>query len=335
MTDSQDTALSPTQAITPDLTPKPSPNPKLAVGIITYRRPKSLQRLLTALMAQTYSDGVAPEITVVVVDNDADATARVVCDGVQGQIKISYVVEPQLGIPMARNRVLDSLPDDCQFLLWIDDDETPEPNWINSLLHTQAGVDADIVMGAVQAILPEAAPKWIKKGGFFNRRRFMDRATLAEGATNNCLMRISAIRSHNLRFDERMRYTGGTDTLFFRTAESLGLRMVWSAEAVVNDHIPLQRCSLRWLVMRHFRSGNTLAICDRKLGTPLDVLGRAGRGVNKLLQSIVVLPLSIEGMHEFARSIILFARGLGMLAGLAGYQFDEYSPKRLQPGLQE
>ncbi len=302
----------------------------IAVGVITFQRPLELERLLNALAAQTYATLTPPTLTVVVVDNAAGGSARGVCDAatLKHGLKISYILEPKQGIPIARNRVLDSLPDDCEAVAWIDDDEAPTPQWIESLILTHKGSGADFVLGAVEAVLPESTPPWVKKGGFFNRRRFVDRATLTEGATNNSLMLTAPLRQHNLRFDETLRYAGGTDTLFFRTAERKGLRMVWSAKALVYDYVHPERTTLRWLMRRHFRAGVTLAICDWRLKGGLGALTRFGFALSKLFQGLITLPIGFEGMHELAKALLMFARGTGMIAGLLGIRVDEFKPQR-------
>ncbi len=303
--------------------------PVLAVGIITYKRPESLKRLLTALAAQKFENREPVPFAVVVVDNDAGGSARPVCDEMRSQLSMTYVVEPQQGIPLARNRVLTSLPDTTELVAWIDDDESPLPLWLDALVSTQAETEADIVMGAVEAVLPATVPAWIKKGGFFNRRRFVDRATLAEGATNNCLMKLSAIKGANLRFDEKLRYDGGSDTLFFRHAANAGLRMVWSSAAVVHDFIPLERCTLGWLVRRNFRAGTTLARCDVEIDGVGGWLRRLYHAFAKIAQGILNLPIAVAGRHELAKSVLMIVRGVGMIAGLFGVRYQEYAPGRL------
>lgn len=299
----------------------------LAIGIITFKRPESLARLLAGIAAQTFEQTEKPEITVVVIDNDAAGSARPVCDeAVKNGLKISYILEAKIGIPIARNRVLDGLPDNAEALAWVDDDELPYENWLESLILTQAGTSAAIVMGAIEAILPENTPDWVKRGGFFNRRRFIDRATLTEGATNNCLVMIGPIRNNGLRFEEKMRYSGGTDTLFFRQAAALDMSIVWSPAALVREYIPAERCTLRWLIKRHFRAGNTLAICDWKIDGIKGGATRFGQALLKIFQGLLNLPIAFEGQHEFARSMLMFARGAGMIAGLVGYRFEEFRP---------
>lgn len=292
----------------------------LAVGIITSKRPDSLKRLLAGLAAQTFADRAAIPFTVVIVDNDAGGSARSVCDEARNQLglTLSYVVEPQPGVPFARNRVLTSLPDGCELLAWIDDDELPAPNWLDALTLTQSETEADIVMGAVDAVLPDSIPAWIKKGGFFSRRRFVDRASLSEGATNNCLMRVKALKSTGLRFNEKLRYPGGSDTLFFREAAHKNLRLVWSAAAVVQDFVEPERCSAGWLLKRHFRAGITLAMCDLETDGVKGWFTRLYYGISKICQGLVNLPIGFEGQHELMRALLALSRGGGMLAGLFG-----------------
>ena len=296
----------------------------VTVGIITYQRPEMLDRLLGELAAQTFTLDPAPKVSILVVDNDAAGSARPVCDKARlaGQ-NVIYVSEPVKGIPNARNRVLTSLPDGTDVLVWINDNGSPAPTWLNQLLTMFQETEADIVMGATGALLPDGAPEWIRKGGFFSRRRFVDYATLAEGASNNCLISVRALRDSGLTYNETLRDLGGSDTVFFRAAADKKLRMVWNADALVQEHIPISRCNLRWLMRRHYRAGNTLALSDLKLDGIMGWLRRLNRGFQKLLQGVITLPLALAGFHELARSLLALSRGAGMFAGLMGIKVRE------------
>lgn len=311
---------------------------KIAVGVITFQRPLELERLLDGIARQHFvAVAPQPEVTVVVVDNATQGSARAVCDQAihRHGLKISYIFEPKQSIPVARNRVLDSLPDGCEGVVWVDDDEVPATDWLEALILTFKASGADIILGAIEGVLPEGAPEWVRKGGFFNRRRFVDRASFSEGATNNCLMVVDSIRQHGLRFDESLRYAGGTDTLFFKVADVKGLRMVWSSKALVYDHIRLERTNLRWLIHRHFRSGVSLAIADWHASGVLGGVRRFGMGVYKILQGLLNLPVGLEGMHEMARTLMFFSRGFGMIVGLMGYRLNEFKPERSAIGTEK
>ncbi len=297
----------------------------VTIGIITCQRPHWLAQTLSALQGQLSTAlSPAPTLKVLVVDNDAAGSAREVCDQArQAGLDLTYIAEPVRGIPAARNRVLASLSDDTEFLAWINDNGLPEPNWLDVLLQTGLETDADIVMGATEALLPDGSPDWIKRGGFFNRRRFIDYASLAEGASNNCLIRVAALRRSGVRYDEALNQLGGSDTVFFRQVARAGLTMVWAVGALVREQIPADRCRFGWLWQRNLRAGNTLAYCDLKMDGLMGGLRRFGRALQKLAQGLISLPLGLTGRHELARALLLIARGLGMLAGLVGMRVRE------------
>ena len=62
---------------------------------------------------------------------------------------VRYLVESRRGISLARNRRLDAVPADADFIAMIDDDERPEPDWLEELLLAQAATAADGVEGRV------------------------------------------------------------------------------------------------------------------------------------------------------------------------------------------
>ncbi|UCC32144.1 MAG: glycosyltransferase family 2 protein, partial [Phycisphaerales bacterium] len=111
---------------------------RVAVCVITCRRPEGLQRLLRALNALTFR-GDPPDIEVIVVDNDADTSAASVCDLLRRDLNwpLRYEVEPQRGIPFARNRAVACAADTADFVSFIDDDEVPQPSWLDELLAVQ------------------------------------------------------------------------------------------------------------------------------------------------------------------------------------------------------
>ena len=61
-----------------------------------------------------------------------------------------YVHEPRPGISHARNRGVAEAKGD--FVAFIDDDELPAPNWLESLLLTQRTYRADVVLGPVRPV---------------------------------------------------------------------------------------------------------------------------------------------------------------------------------------
>src|SRR5215467_5083828 len=135
--------------------------PHISVCICTFQRPEYLCRALTRLGSQetcnlfTYS--------VVVVDNDAEASARsVVSDFTSiGGHPVTFVVEPQKNIACARNAaVLHAYGD---YIAFVDDDEYPAQDWLLKLFQTFKDADVDGVLGPVRPYFDSPPPAWVTK----------------------------------------------------------------------------------------------------------------------------------------------------------------------------
>ena len=120
--------------------------PVLSICVPTYRRPGGLFLLLGSLDAQVFSEA-PPAIRIVVVDNDETESAREVVDDARSFLRhpVHYRVEKRVGIPQARNAALAAALS-SDWIAFVDDDEVPEPGWLDALLRTQRATGADVVM---------------------------------------------------------------------------------------------------------------------------------------------------------------------------------------------
>ena len=107
---------------------------RVAICIITRRRPDGLARLLRSLEVISAPDGVGVEV--VVVENDAPTEKP----PPGTSLRIHHAFEPEPGIPAARNRTLEiALADPgIDALAFLDDDETVESDWLAALLRTRS-----------------------------------------------------------------------------------------------------------------------------------------------------------------------------------------------------
>src|SRR5579862_8307464 len=160
---------------------------RVGICIATFRRRDLLRQLLSGLSQLTFDRMPAPEILVVVVDNDTAGSAAEVCNAVPLPFRAKYVVEPNRGIAQARNRAICEA-ESPDFFVFIDDDEVPTPPWLDELLWTQTRFDGDVVCGPVLPFFAGEAPDWVKAGGFFSKQTYITGQLLETCCTSNVLI---------------------------------------------------------------------------------------------------------------------------------------------------
>ena len=100
----------------------------VCAGVCTIQRPEMLAKCLRSLAAQKNLDGL--DFKILVVDNDATPSSAHVVKAVSSScpFPIHYYHEPKRGIPMARNRVLESASAiGADWLAFLDDDQRAFP----------------------------------------------------------------------------------------------------------------------------------------------------------------------------------------------------------------
>ncbi|WNB85075.1 glycosyltransferase [Cellulomonas sp. ATA003] len=174
------------------------------MAVLTYQRPDDLTAILPMLVEHV---GPYADATVLVVDNDPAAGAAGSVRGL-GDQRVAYTHEPVPGIAAARNRALDEAGD-ADLLVFVDDDERPEPGWLDALVSTHAREGSLCVVGPVVSRYERDPEPWIVDGRFFDRRRLPTGTELQVAATNNLLIDLRQLRAIDLRFDERFGLSGG------------------------------------------------------------------------------------------------------------------------------
>jgi succinoglycan biosynthesis protein ExoM len=317
----------------------------VVVCACTYRRPAGLAALLEGLARQTFTQLTPPELKIVIADNEGSDAAKALCDqfALYSDIAVKYVHEPQRGISHARNACLDNVPADCDFFAMIDDDEIPHPDWIEQLLLIQQRTQADVVQGRVLPELPDDAPDWIVRGGYFDWQLRSDEARAAQqqgyaelqrARTNNVLVRHAAVRELGLRFDPRFALTGGEDLVFFEAMKAAGCRIVYAPLACVRDIIPPERTTFEYLWRMWYRVGCNDRFKGPHLGKPNASRWRLLRRRWKrtgthafLLGSAMLIGNLLRGradLDHLGEGMLLISRGLGRAAGLLGIRYEQY-----------
>lgn len=304
----------------------------LYVAALTYKRPGMLADLLQALSALEHPAGWT--VCFLIVDNDADASAHSIVESFAPMFRegqLVYVIEPEPGIPAARNRALDeAVASDAKLLAFLDDDEYPDPYWLRALVEHQSKTGAVLTGGPMRIDEPNyPVSTWQR----FILRSLIDRAAFRESycarvsrngkvpniATNNWLGDVQWIKESGLRFDPAHRYSGGSDSTFFLATRAAGGKTSWCPDAIVYEHMLPERLSLRYQLSRYRTYGiNRTKRGGSRLRISVEQIASMTAGA-----ALVVVP--IFGRASFMIGIQLVATGAGWFAGLAGARSSRYS----------
>lgn len=304
------------------------PATSIAVCIITYLRPIGLSRCLESLASLRFSKNTNVTPRIIVVDNDAEGSARTVVQKAAEQTEwpIQYAVQPERGISFARNQAV-ALASGCEFIAFVDDDESVAPPWLEELICVQQRYNADVVTGPVISVFESKVPDWISKGHFFERSRWTTGTPLNIARTGNVLIRRSVLNRVSGPFDHHLAVSGGEDSFLFAQLARLGARIVWCDEAIVNEYVPASRANIWWLLQRAYRKGNTIAMTERLMPIPLrrNPIKVSGRAVLRILTALVKLtPALFLGRARVMKQFTEIAFGCGTFFGMAGVRYDEY-----------
>lgn len=312
--------------------------PLLSVCICTLRRPEGLRELLAHLDRQKLPADLEHGVEIIIVENETDGPAEAVCAAYAraGRFPIRFAAEAPRGIAFARNKCLD-MASASDFIVFIDDDEFPEPDWLVQLHSAQARLQADVVAGPVVASYVEPPPAWLKNGRFHHLPRHPTGERLSWCATGNVLFRAALVRDTPLRFDEDLGLSGGEDVLFFERASRAGYRITWCDEAIVYERVPTDRMTVGWVLQRAYRLGNSECMIDRRLdGASAAWLRRLPTALAHIVLSSAAVPLAfIAGRGVVVGRLRKIMVGCGRIAGLLGLRYQEYRARgsRVAPRL--
>ena len=192
--------------------------------------------------------------------------------------------------------------------------------------------DADGVLAPVEPQLPADAPRWIRRGRFYDfpHLRTGELVPLNRMRFGNVLLRGAALRAEPGPFDPRYGLSTGEDgDLLVRLARS-GRRIIWCDEAIVWEPIETRRLSLRWLLMRALSGGQEFA--RQTVNGNYGPIGWIGRGIffcRALLQLLLAAGLALlswpGGRHRAARWLITASANLGKLSVFWGWRYRAYA----------
>ena len=263
------------------------------IAIPTFRRPVELRHLLGSLAKQIQRH----DVMLLVADNDATAQeGAAVVQALRDAgypLPLTLLPVPQPGLCAVRNAICATAMADpaMRFIAMIDDDEWPQPCWLDALLSCQGRMGADVVAGPVDCHFQGQPPRWARETLIFRPEQRAWGATGMLWASNNLLVSRKALTMiERPWFDPRFNHSGGEDLDFLVRLHGAGARFGWAPDARVNDWVPPDRARLSWVLKRMWRIGFTDTLARRKQRP-----GVAGRA-RLLARTIAILTARTVGL---------------------------------------
>jgi len=291
----------------------------VVICIPTYKRPKSLARLLEAIAALE-TDAV---VRVLVADNDAqDHAGFDLCNSITTyRWPLTAVIAHKRGIAQVRNTLIEhALQTDARFIAMIDDDEWPQADWIAQFLKAAHETGADVLQGSILFGHEGAAD------GHGDIRRPTGPIAMLQGAGNLLMTRAVLQEISAPWFDPQFALSGGEDQDFFVRLQRAGKRFAWSDEARAHGEVPEARANLGWLLRRAYSVGNSdmRVLLKHRPGAP-----RLAAELLKILASLLLSPFAAAILalspNRKARALQKLFRAAGKLSAMCGRRYNEYA----------
>lgn len=268
--------------------------PLLTFAFCTYNRADRLDRLVAEMRAQTCSMPV--EILAVNNNSSDDTATRLARLAAQAGTPLRWVTEPVQGIVAARNRVLaEAMGSDI--LVFIDDDELPQPGLLDAAANAIVAEGAQCAGGRVEVDFSTVSrPGWLEDDvlGFLaavdhGPSAFWIKDDSTPIWTANVAYDMRLFRGDpGLRFDKRYDRVGkgvggGEDVMMFRGLLERGARIRYRPDMAVLHAVEPWRLKRRHFLHLHYRSGKRRAQFElpdyprKVLGVPPFMLAQALR----------------------------------------------------------
>ncbi len=302
---------------------------KIVIAIPTCKRPKMLKRALVALES-TETDH---DVRVLVADNDVTRREGLgVVDELTARgyrFPLSAILVTERGIPQVRNALVERalVQEGASTIVFIDDDQWPEPQWLSALIAMQEKTGADVVGCAVVPDFEVAPPAWARTSTVYRAVAAHDGEVKIVYGTCGVLISSRVLDLEPLPwFDPDFALTGGEDADFFNRLRNLGIKFASAKDSIVYEVYPASRVTLRWALKRAYRIGCSDVRILKKAHSIPRLL--ATEGV-KIMGVFLLAPLFfLACIGQPGRQVNVgckVARACGKISSLIGAHYEEYA----------
>ncbi len=291
--------------------------PSITVAICTRNRAVLLERAVRSVLGQ-----MTGGTELLIIDNASiDETPAMAAQLAKANPRVKFVRVEELGISVARNAALKMARG--QFVLFLDDDETAEADWLAAyqrFLSAPPSGKIAVVGGAVFNEFEIPPPKWANASATFDRgdapKRLSHRESLYGG---NAAYRREAALAVRM-FDTQL--GRGEDSDLMLRLQNAGYEIWWLPGAAIWHFVPASRMKFRGMMRGRFNDGRFIAIqrlksrrggLDRGFYRVARIIVGPFHALAQLLAALVALP---RNYPKAAEHLLQACRNCGIAWGM-------------------
>lgn len=269
------------------------------------------------------------KLSVLVCNNNAEPLEKGYVSALEEAVGVQFflVNEPEPGIPFARNTAIEAaVALKPEWIGFIDDDEQVDENWLLEIERAMKTWPADVFHGWTQSTPePGANLDW-----YFNkpRNKRVGGTEMSSAGTDNVVIKAQLVdgTKEKYRFNQTMRFSGGTDLELFYRVTDAGYRIVWVPDAITKETIPAERLTLRYQIKRAKAVAAVHGYISRsRKGMAVAVIQILPKAAGRLVQAFGLLFVALGAwavQNKGWRKVLLkaskkLAYVVGTIAGLA------------------
>ena len=301
---------------------------EIAIAIPTFRRPLGLERLLRAIEKLE----TAADVTVLVADNDPESHEGLdLCQRIAAGYRwpLDAFIAPERGIANARNALAERMlaHTNAQFCAMLDDDEWPQPNWLEAFLCVQIETGADALHGAVIPMFEtEPRASVAQCDGMASRRGITGPCATIDSSANVLVSRACFEGLAKPCFDPAFGLGGGEDRDFFTRLAAQGKHFAYCDDAVVSAYVPASRATLAWALKRAYSTGNSDMRVFLKYRPNAAAMTREFVKIAGAFAAVPLMSLALAATPPHRASGLWKGfRAAGKVAALMGRRYNEYA----------
>jgi glycosyltransferase involved in cell wall biosynthesis len=234
-----------------------------SIVIPTYKREEGIRILLDSIIISDKENKLKDEFEIIVVKNDKETNIE--------QLKkeypmIIFIEEKIPGSSQARNAGVKIARG--EYLVFLDDDEEVERDWVNVLISILKTNEYKMIAGEMKLVYEKPKPLWIGKHieGLYskitwkNSPRFLSEKEWSSAGhmiiESNLLKELGGFPIFkNMQRVGLSGLTANEDRYLKIKAEKLGIKTYYSDKLSLKHYIPEERTEKEWVIERSFNQG--------------------------------------------------------------------------------